>query len=251
MLDQPNLGSHPTAIISDNDEFFRVALRSLLLERNGFAEVIETTSFEEAVDVLGNMGGVDVGLFDLKMVGLENWGDLSALRGEFPEMLLIIVTASRQREDILRALEIGAHGFISKGLGASELSRAVAQICSGQVYVPPFLPESVFGAAPVDFGVIAPEVHVAPREGTQPPAPPSAPTPIKTDPAHLLQCSPRQREVIDLLIAGHSNKGMARALNLSEGTIKFHMSAVLRLLGANSRVEAATRAMKLLQGETP
>jgi DNA-binding NarL/FixJ family response regulator len=251
MLDQPNLGSHPTAIISDNDEFFRVALRSLLLERNGFAEVIETASFEEAVDMLENMGAVDVGLFDLKMVGMENWGDLSALRGEFPEMLLIIVTASRQREDILRALEIGAHGFISKGLGASELSRAVAQICNGQVYVPPFLPESVFEAPPVATEIMTPEVHVAPQEGTQTPAPPTAPAPIPANAPHLLHCSPRQREVIDLLIAGHSNKGMARTLNLSEGTIKFHMSAVLRLLGANSRVEAATRAMKLLQGEAP
>lgn len=241
MEQQIQIRSPLRAIISDDDEFFRVALRSVLTERNGFSDVIETSSFEEAVDRLGRAGAVDVGLFDLNMVGMENWQDLSALRAEFPDMLLIVVTASRQRADILNALKIGAHGFINKGLGACELSRAVELICGGQVYVPPFLPESVFGAPQSDYEMGAHD----PYQG--PPGTDDEDTLTRTDTARLLQCSPRQQEVIDLLIAGQSNKGMARALNLSEGTIKFHMSAVLRLLGANSRVEAATRAMKLMR----
>ena len=231
------------ALISDDDEFFRVAICSVLRELNIFSAVIETPSFDEALDQLSSVGAVEIGLFDLNMVGMENWVDLSTLRSEFPEMRLVVVSASRRREDILMALKIGAHGYIHKGLGISELRRAVELICEGQVYVPPFLPENAVKSISddVSHSVFTDEQqsssfsHIAPVvEGTTQPS-------FATRPP---QCTPRQKEVIDLLVAGMSNKGMARALNLSEGTIKFHMAAVMRLLGVNSRVAAATSAMK-------
>lgn len=248
MLDGNREQTQSRALISDDDEFFRVALRSVLLERNAFSEVIETASFDEAVDRLGDTPNVDVGLFDLNMVGMENWLDLSAVRGEFPNMRLIVVSASRRREDILRSLEVGAHGYVHKGLGICELSRAISLICAGQVYVPPFLPDNPAASGLLEFsnsytgdGQAPPRGGDATGQGVA-----GGASAARAGRTVALQCSPRQREIIDLLIAGQSNKGMARALNLSEGTIKFHMSAVLRLLGASSRVEAATRAMKLL-----
>lgn len=244
MLDQSQNRVMSRAIISDDDEFFRVAICAVLRERNGFTEVIETSTFDEAVDRLGSSAPMDIGLFDLNMVGMENWLDLSALRAEFPDMRLVVVSASRLREDILKSLEIGAHGFIHKGMGVLELSRAVELICKGQVYVPPFLPESAaaFSAAQSAPPPMPENASVALLDED------AAPDGLPPSPMSLaqLRCSPRQREIIELLIAGQSNKGMARALNLSEGTIKFHMSAVFRVLGASGRVEAATRAMRLL-----
>jgi len=246
MLDQIRERSRGRAIISDDDEFFRVAIQAVLRDRLGFSEVIVTASFDEAVDRLATAGAVEIGLFDLNMVGMENWQDLSALRVKFPDMRLLVVSASRHREDILRALGIGAHGFVNKGQGISELSRAIELICAGQVYVPPFLPENPAGNPPACFAAAEtvsdadPVIHADPPSTVRDLAPQRKGKP--------LQCTPRQREVIELLIAGHSNKSMARLLSLSEGTIKFHMSAVLRLLGVNSRVEAATRAMKQLEG---
>ncbi|MFN4130066.1 MAG: LuxR C-terminal-related transcriptional regulator [Paracoccaceae bacterium] len=237
MLDQTREHYRGKAIISDDDEFFRVALSTVLSDRNGFADVIVTSSLQEATDRLGTAGTVEIGLFDLNMLGMDNWHDLSALRDKFPDMRLVVVSASRLREDILMALEIGAHGFIHKGLGICELSRAIDLICDGQVYVPPFLPQHCS---------VAPDDDVLSADFADPPSPNEAQT--ASGNAGSLRCSPRQREVIDLLIAGHSNKSMARVLNLSEGTIKFHMSAVMRLLGVNGRVEAATRAMKHLHG---
>lgn len=246
MLDQLQHQRRGRALLSDDDEFFRVALHSVLRERNGFAEVIETSSFDDALDHLGSVGPVEIGLFDLNMVGMENWLDLSAVRAEFPAMRLVVVSASRKRDDILKALEIGAHGFIHKGLGVCELSRAIELICEGQVYVPPFLPDNA--AATTLAALMEGPDWIDPTDGRNDDEPANA-IAIPLAPARTmrpLRCSPRQREVIDLLIAGQSNKGMARSLNLSEGTIKFHMSAVMRLLNAKSRVEAATRAMKLL-----
>lgn len=235
------------ALVSDDDEFFRVAIRSLLLARNGFSEVIETSSLDAAVDQLGTSGPVELGLFDLNMVGMDNWLDLAAVRAEYPDMRLVVVSGSRLREDILQALQIGAHGFVHKGLGVCELSHAIELVCNGQVYVPPFLPEHPRLEAHPE--TVMPKVHACqirnPLAHAESP-PIDAVAPERSKSGALLNCSPRQREVIELLIAGQSNKGMARALNLSEGTIKFHMSAVLRLLGANGRVEAATRAMRLL-----
>ncbi len=248
MLDQFHENRRGKAIISDDDEFFRIAIRSVLRERNGFSEVIETASFDEAVDRLGEAGPVDIGLFDLNMLGMENWLDLSAVRGEFPGMLMVVVSASRAREDVLRALEVGAHGFIHKGLGICELSRAIDLICQGQVYVPPFLPDNAVGNPPVCLATGAPLAESDPAQARPKVFDPSGDTPKASDRPNKLHCSPRQREVIELLIAGQSNKGMARILNLSEGTIKFHMSAVMRLLGVNSRVEAATRAMRQMAG---
>lgn len=232
------------ALVSDDDEFFRVAIRSVLKERNRFSDVIETSSFDEAVDVLGSVGPVEIGLFDLNMVGMRNWLDLSAARAEFPAMRLVVVSASRKREDILKALQIGAHGYIHKGLGVGELSRALELICEGQVYVPPFLPDIGTTDAEDDWSTCLDDIDSGLSHDVI--ANIDAVTITTATRTRSLQCSPRQRQIIDLLIAGQSNKGMARTLNLSEGTIKFHMSAVMRLLGANSRVEAATRAMKHL-----
>ena len=246
MTDQEQKQYRGRAIVSDDDDFFRVAIRSVLRERNGFAEVIETSSFDEALELLGRSGQFDVGLFDLNMVGMENWLDLSAIRNEYPEMLLIVVSGSRQRSDILAALEIGAHGFVHKGLGVCELSRAVDSICDGQVYVPPFMPENPAATVPNRNSESASYGEQSKPSGPCDVAHLPAITPSATDQPRELKCSPRQKEIIELLIAGQSNKGMARTLNLSEGTIKFHMSAVMRLLGAKSRVEAATRAMKYL-----
>ncbi len=230
-MDESRQQTRGRAIISDDDEFFRIAFRSLLIEHNRFSDVIATASFEEDVDRLGTVGPVEIGFFDLNMVGMENWLDLSAVRAEYPGMRLVVVSASRSAEDVLNSLAIGAHGFVNKGLGIGELSHAVDLICGGQVYVPPFLPDDAMKRTPIEFSITA---DSSDEESLAAPS------------REALRCSPRQREIIELLIEGRSNKHMARKLSLSEGTIKFHMSAVLRLLGASNRVEAATSAMKLL-----
>lgn len=242
-LNQCPTNSRGCALVSDDDEFFRVAARGVLQDRNGFAEVLESATFAEAVVQRGRVAMAEIGLFDLNMPGMDNWADLKSFRVDFPDTRLVVVSASRRSEDILEALSIGASGFIHKGSGVSELCRAIRMICEGHVYVPGFLPDqpvelqNLYGLnqnrddKQVNSGISG-------QNGFS-----SAP-----DAFERLGCTQRQREVIELLIQGHSNKHMARELGLSEGTIKFHLSAVLRLLGATSRLEAATRAMKLFNG---
>lgn len=215
------------ALISDDDEFFRVALSSVLRTRLGFSEVIEAETFDGAVDALSNRSDIEVALFDLNMPGMNNWQNLRTVRDCFPNMRVAVVSASQDRNDILMALSVGMHGYISKGLGVSELARALQLIYEGTVYLPSFLP---------DLPATEHDMAVPLTPNTYHPAPVHFPTELTT----------RQREVLELLVDGMSNKAMARSLDLSEGTIKFHLAAVFRLLNASNRVAAATIGARLL-----
>lgn len=216
-----------TALIADDDEFFRVALSSVLIDRLHFSEVVQTDNFDSAADALASRNDVGLALFDLNMRGMKNWQNLRTVRDCFPATRVAVVSGSQDRANILKALSIGLHGYISKGLGISELVRALQSICAGVVYLPPFLPD-----LPIEDGNPAAEPDAAPPQTRQI--------------ASLAEFTPRQSEVLDMLVKGKSNKAMARELNLSEGTIKFHLSAVFRVLRATNRVEAATSGARLL-----
>lgn len=217
-------------LIADDDEFFRMALRSILLSRLGVSDVIETSSFDEAIEVLACKPNLRLALFDLNMPGMNNWDDLRSVREVFPAVITAVISASGARSDILRALDCGVHGYVTKGLGISELGNALLRICQGAVYVPASLPATV-GLAKAEAkrqteAACNSDVPIAPA---------------------MRVLSPRQKQILVMLVAGRSNKAMARSLNLSEGTIKFHISAVFRVLGATNRVEAATAGSRLLQ----
>lgn len=214
-------------LISDDDEFFRVALCSILKRKLGFPEVIETSHFDEAVDRLEENEKVGLALFDLNMPGMDNWVNLQTIRTSYPDLQVAVVSASQDRQDILSALAIGLHGYVYKGLGIPEMEKALRQICEGTIYVPPIVAE-----VPPSSLADAPGLSGTPNYGNGRAIP---------------NLTPRQKEILTLLVAGKSNKAMARALDLSEGTVKFHMAAVFRVLGASNRVEAATAGSDLLR----
>ncbi len=226
-MDNKTVGGGRVALISDDDEFFRMALSSVLSERLGFSEVIGTQTFDGAVDELSNRNDVEIALFDLNMPGMNNWQNLRTVRECFPGVRMVVVSGSQERSDILMALSVGLHGYISKGLGVSELSRALQTICEGTVYLPSFLP---------DLPIRADELPLtADKEPSNRP-----------DTGVLTDLTRRQREVLEMVVNGKSNKAMARILDVSEGTVKFHLSAVFRVLRASNRVEAATCGARLL-----
>ncbi|KQT19325.1 two-component system response regulator [Methylobacterium sp. Leaf399] len=220
------------AVVADDDEFFRLAMSAILSRRLGFAEVIETGSLDEALARLGERdGGVDLALFDLDMPGMAGARSLGAVRECFPDVVAAIVSASARRHDILLALEAGAHGYVPKGLGAAEMTRVIEMILSGVLYVPPSLAQ----------------------------APPSRPSFDRPPPAFrrpgedggpatvLANLTRRQRDVLALIVGGKANKEIARALSLSEGTVKVHVAALLRALHVNNRAAAAVQGARLLE----
>jgi DNA-binding NarL/FixJ family response regulator len=160
----------------------------------------------------------DLILLDLAMPGMDGFAGVAMVREHAPEVPLVIVSASERREDVLRALELGVTGYISKSMTGRELLDALAGVLSGQTY----LPASLMRNAP------KPAPQVDQRE-------------LFRSHASLRQLSRRQSEVLLLLSEGRSNREIADALQLAEQTVKVHVSNILRVLGARSRTEAVVK----------
>ncbi len=127
-------------------------------------------------------------------------------------MTLAVVSGSTAREDILGALAVGVRGYIPKAIGSSELRRALATILAGNIYVPPLLASAAT----------------------------SGPSKDKAK-----RLTPRQRDVLDELVHGGSNKEIARKLGLGEGTVKIHVTALLKTLQLPNRAAAAVYGARL------
>lgn len=220
------------ALIADDDEFFRIALAFILKSELGFSNVVEARSLDEAIEGLAEREDVAIALFDLQMPGMESAASLGAVRDVHPQLKIAVVSASSRRSDILTALTAGINGYVPKGLGAQDLAEAIRMILNGRVYVPPSITDRA-------------SQHEE-QETT------ASSNQSGEDQVHraLASLTPRQREVLSLLVNGLSNKEIARRLKLGEGTIKIHIAALFRSLKVRNRQEAAVAGARLLpQGE--
>jgi len=218
-------GAGPIALTADDDEFFRIALKSLLIRQLGFQEVIETGSFDEALEKLAEGANVSLALFDLQTPGLESPMNLQVVRENFPKTRVVVVSSSQCRQDILAALHCGVHGYVPKSLGAADLASALRLVLQGTIFVPTSLAE------------LTPEDRSEAR------------TRISSTESGASTLTPRQRQVLPLLIEGRSNKEIARVLKLGEGTVKIHMAALIRNLGATNRAAGAVVGARLLSDQ--
>jgi DNA-binding NarL/FixJ family response regulator len=215
------------ALVADDDEFFRMAISSILIDRLAVAEVIEVGSLDDALERLAERSDITLALFDLAMPGMQGPANLGAVRETFPDILVAVVSSSRRRQDILTALDAGAHGYVPKGMGVEDLTLALRAILDGTIYVPLLLsqvsssdPDNGDGQFPGIDRRAAPEI--------------------------LARLTPRQRDVLELLVKGQSNKEIARSLDLGEGTVKIHLAALFRNLAVRNRATAAVAGAKLL-----
>lgn len=209
-------------LVIDDDEFFRVAIDKVLRERFGVETVVICPTAQDAIAELS--GGTQFGLclVDLNMDGIDNRKLLNGFKAAQPDSRLVVLSASRSQEDILMVLSAGAHGFINKGLGIAETEAALRQIAGGAVYVPAFTSQ---------WGTLA-----------------EAPDTPEGRPAVSLDAlTPRQLDVLRLLVEGQSNKAIARSLNINPSTVKFHLSFIFQILGAANRVEAAVLGAHMLE----
>lgn len=207
-------------VIADDHALFRTGLRLLLSDSCGPAIVREASNLAELRASLEKQPEADLVVVDLFMPGMTGGSTVRELRLAFPGLRFVVMSASETRQHVLDALAAGAFGYIPKSLEPDAMIAAFQQILNGGIYAPTLLL-------------------------TEPPvsAPSHDPTPV--DAEILATLTPRQCDVLRLLGKGQANKEIARALDISEGTVKIHLAAIFRLLDVRNRTEAVLKASAL------
>lgn len=221
MPERASMPKSGRALIADDHSLYRSGLALLLGDQLGFASVMEAGSFEQASEMLKEWPETELALYDLAMPGMTGAAALSPLRLAYPRMRIAIVAASEQRDDVLTAIGAGLSGFIPKTLPIEEFVAAIEFVRSGGIYVPGFM------------------LDLDPRRtesGRKP-----APAPAGLSEKRQSALTQRQKEVLDCVRAGLSNREIAEKLDISVGTVKVHVAALLTALDAKSRIQLTLR----------
>ena len=209
-------------LLVDDQALFREALATLLEVRPEIDVVGEAGNGAEALDRVAELRP-DVVLMDLHMPVLDGVGATRRLRVEHPAVRVLALTTFDDDEDVFSALRAGAVGYLLKDVNSDRLVEALLAAQRGESVLQP----SVAAKVVARFARL-PEDDAAPR-----------PQPL------VVPLSDRELEVLRLLADGSSNREIAGALFLAEGTVKNHVTNVLAKLGARDRTQAALRARGL------
>ena len=201
-------------------------LAALEIVIQGLAEdvsVVTAGSASEARGVLAQPPGFDLVLFDLHIGDANGFDVLAEFREAYPALPVVVISASDRSSDVVRAIDMGAMGFVPKRSTNETLFEALHMVMSGGIYVPSMSSGvSHQGlSSPKDSGANAAEQSVAAQPDLE-----------------SLGLTPRQTEVLALMLQGQPNKMIARELRLSVETVKDHVAAVLRALNVSSRTQA-------------
>lgn len=214
-----------SALIADDHGVTRFGLLEFLRSKLGVPSPLDAPSFSTALELLKKQP-IDLAIFDLDLPGLRTPSELSSVRSICPSAKLVVLSGSDKRSDILAALEAGAHGYIVKTETMEDLAERLGYIMAGEIYVPSCLAD--LSRSPAEAQVAAPVSRNAPAGGG-------------------VKLTDRQRQVLKAMVRGRSNKQIAKELELSIGTVKMHVSAVLTALGAQNRLHAASLGRTLVE----
>lgn len=206
-------------VIVDDHALFRVGLKGLL-ERRGIEVVGAAADGEEGM-ALANTHKPDVLLLDLRMPDLGGLAVLRQMIAQGFDIPVVMLTTSADEGDLSESLRSGARGYLLKDMEPDELIVALQDIVQGKIVVAPAL-----------TSVLADLVRHGDRRER------------KDELEPFSSLTPREHEILCHLSEGQSNKVIARNLNISDGTVKLHVKAILRKLGVHSRVEAAVMAVE-------
>ena len=198
-------------LIVDDHALFRSGLVHLLQSFEPSPEVVDTGDLVGAQEILLSDAPADLVLLDLKLQVSSGVESLLLLRQQFPDIAVVVLSGETDPVVIHSCIQNGAMGYISKAATHEELLSAITLIVAGGVYLPK---EITRVQATSDYTGSAGEQDV------------------------LAKLSERQREVLTYVIQGKPNKTISEKLNISQNTVKAHLSGIFKLLGASNRTEA-------------
>lgn len=206
-------------LVTDDHVLIREALRGVLAELRSDASVFEASNSQQAVRIVEDHPDLDLILLDLNLPDRDGFSVLADLRERYPAIAIVVLSALQDRHNVIRALDLGALGFIPKTTPREVMLSALQLVFSGGIYIP---------------------AEILARE--EPPSSPNDLTHVRpTD----LGLTSRQIEVLALMAQGQTNKAIARTLNMAEPTVKNHITAILKALKVSNRTEAVIAVGKL------
>lgn len=191
-------------LIADDHPLFREALHALVMRALGSStQIHEAESIERLLVLIDSYPHADLLLLDLSMPGAKGFEALMHLRSQWPQLPVVVISAHEDPQSVQHCIHHGAAGFIPKSTDATELADALQAVLAGDTWFPAL--------------------------------------PAPTAPPHRIgELTPQQRKVLEMAAAGLLNKQIAHELGTSEATIKAHMTAILRKLGATNRTQAVS-----------
>jgi DNA-binding NarL/FixJ family response regulator len=203
-------------LVVDDHALIRDAMRGVLKELQSDATLLEAASSAQAMDLIRQHPDLALILLDLQLPDRDGIEALKELREQYPAISVVMLSAFNDRDNVVRALDNGALGFIPKTNSREVLLGALRLILAGGTYIPP----EVLTVGPAG-GAASKDTAATKR-----------PSPAE------LGLTERQVDVLALMMEGKSNKLICRALDLAEPTVKNHVSAILKALGVANRTEA-------------
>ncbi|MDM4764551.1 response regulator transcription factor [Pelomonas sp. SE-A7] len=219
-------------LLIDDHPLILSALQLVIEGLSDNVSVVGLDNASAARETLRADNAFDLVMLDLQLGDADGFDVLEEFRASYPALPVVVISASDRASDVIRAIDLGAMGFVPKRISTDMLSSALKLVMSGGIYVPP--------------------MAIGTNESL--PAKPEA-QPVRQDvqafqpPASLdgLGLTPRQTDVLALLLQGLPNKLIARELGVSVDTVKDHVAAVLKALGVNSRTQAVLAVSQMAQ----
>jgi len=233
-------------LLIDDHPLILSALKAVV---QGFAENVRVHGVETAAaarETLVADADFDLTLLDLQLGDADGFELLAELRTTYPALPIVVVSASDRTSDVIRSIDMGAMGFVPKRASNDTLLEALRLVMSGGIYVPPMsmdaggMSERGSGGMSGSRGhghAAPPSIGQHARQGDFQKPPTLA----------GLGLTPRQTDVLALLLQGKPNKLIARDLNVSVETVKDHVAAVLRALNVSSRTQAVLAVGQMQQ----
>jgi DNA-binding NarL/FixJ family response regulator len=218
-------------LLIDDHPLILSALQSVIEGLGSDTTVIGANSARAAREALKVHTDFDLVLLDLHLGDADGFEVLVEFRATYPALPVVVVSASDRTSDVIRSIDAGAMGFVPKRASNETLFEALHMVMSGGIYVPPMTMGSEPATKPE--GDTVPSVLRVVREGGHDNGFPPGSMALAD-----IGLTPRQTEVLALLLKGQPNKLIARELNLSVETVKDHVAAVLRTLNVSSRTQA-------------
>ncbi|MEQ8654818.1 MAG: response regulator transcription factor [Kiloniellales bacterium] len=218
-------------ILADDHALFRGGLKLLIRMMNRPVEILEANDFDQAIELLGGDKPIDLLLLDLLMPGMSGIEGIGEICRNWPDVPVVVISVREDSKAIRQALQSGAMGYIPKTSSPEVTTSALQFILSGGIYVPP----QVLHLNETRTEVLSTSVNegeVADSDLTS-----------GTPPYGLTE---RQIDVLRLMAKGRSNKDIAADLDIAPGTVKMHVSRILRALGVENRTQAASLATQIM-----